>query len=329
VTYGACCVDDFAAAAMGADLLVHYGHSCLIPVDKAIIKESLYVFVEIDIDVKHFVECVKLNLVRSDKVAIAGTVQFIKSIHAAMNDLEAFFGNEGKVIVPQEKPLSKGEILGCTAPKLDRDIEVIVFLSDGRFHLEALMIQNPGVKRVYKYDPYSKKITLEEYAHKEMMSIREDAIEVAKKAKRFGLILGTLGRQGNPDILKRLEAKFKEKNLDYICVLLSEILPQKLSLFQDIDAWIQIACPRLSIDWGYAYPKPLLTPYEAFVCLDHISWQSVYPMDNYARDGGEWSNYYKSSKDSAENNISQKAKISLKERLQNARKKKMEIEFTN
>lgn len=29
VTYGACCVDDFTAKALGADLLVHYGHSCL------------------------------------------------------------------------------------------------------------------------------------------------------------------------------------------------------------------------------------------------------------------------------------------------------------
>lgn len=30
VTYGACCVDDFSAAALGAELLVHYGHSCLV-----------------------------------------------------------------------------------------------------------------------------------------------------------------------------------------------------------------------------------------------------------------------------------------------------------
>lgn len=29
VTYGACCVDDFTARALGADFLVHYGHSCL------------------------------------------------------------------------------------------------------------------------------------------------------------------------------------------------------------------------------------------------------------------------------------------------------------
>jgi len=26
--------------------------------------------------------------------------------------------------------------------------------------------------------------------------------------------------------------------------------------------WVQIACPRLSIDWGEAFSKPLLTPYE-------------------------------------------------------------------
>lgn len=27
VTFGACCVDDYSAAALGADFLVHYGHS--------------------------------------------------------------------------------------------------------------------------------------------------------------------------------------------------------------------------------------------------------------------------------------------------------------
>lgn len=27
VTFGACCIDDYSAAALGADFLVHYGHS--------------------------------------------------------------------------------------------------------------------------------------------------------------------------------------------------------------------------------------------------------------------------------------------------------------
>lgn len=29
VTYGACCIDDFSARALGCDLIIHYGHSCL------------------------------------------------------------------------------------------------------------------------------------------------------------------------------------------------------------------------------------------------------------------------------------------------------------
>ncbi|VDP94396.1 unnamed protein product [Echinostoma caproni] len=33
VTYGACCVDDYTAKALGVDLLVHYGHSCLVPLE--------------------------------------------------------------------------------------------------------------------------------------------------------------------------------------------------------------------------------------------------------------------------------------------------------
>jgi diphthamide biosynthesis enzyme Dph1/Dph2-like protein len=48
VTYGACCIDDFSAAALSAQLLVHYGHSCLVPVDVTSIP-CLYVFVDIQV----------------------------------------------------------------------------------------------------------------------------------------------------------------------------------------------------------------------------------------------------------------------------------------
>nr|CAD1830878.1 unnamed protein product [Ananas comosus var. bracteatus] len=48
-TYGACCVADRAAAALSADLLVHYGHSCLVPVPSSLLP-VLYVFVDIRVD---------------------------------------------------------------------------------------------------------------------------------------------------------------------------------------------------------------------------------------------------------------------------------------
>jgi 2-(3-amino-3-carboxypropyl)histidine synthase len=64
VTYGACCVDDLTAEAVGVDLLVHYGHSCLVPVDGCAVK-VMYVFVSITVDLDHFERCVRLAMERA------------------------------------------------------------------------------------------------------------------------------------------------------------------------------------------------------------------------------------------------------------------------
>jgi len=69
VTYGACCVDDLTAKALGATLMVHYGHSCLVPVDAMTqgIK-MLYVFVDIQIDLDHFIQTIRFNFPLGEKV---------------------------------------------------------------------------------------------------------------------------------------------------------------------------------------------------------------------------------------------------------------------
>ena len=46
VTYGACCIDDFTASKLGAHFLIHYGHSCLVPVNETRI-DILYVLLSI------------------------------------------------------------------------------------------------------------------------------------------------------------------------------------------------------------------------------------------------------------------------------------------
>lgn len=54
VTFGACCVDDLGAAALGADFMIHYGHSCLVPIDQTTSTvKMLYVFVDIAFDISH------------------------------------------------------------------------------------------------------------------------------------------------------------------------------------------------------------------------------------------------------------------------------------
>ena len=286
VTYGACCIDDYTACALGCDLLVHYAHSCLIPVDVTKIK-TLYVFVDISIDTTHLLATLERNFQSGKKIALVGTIQFNATMHNVKADLErAGF----EILIPQIAPLSKGEILGCTSPRLpsSANIDLILYLGDGRFHLESAMIHNPGIP-AYRYDPYARKLTRETYDHTEMQDLRRQAIDTAKSAKKWGLILGSLGRQGNPHTMTMIEKHLDSKDIPYVNMLLSEIFPGKLALMPDVECWVQVACPRLSIDWGYAFPRPLLTPYEALVALGaREGWGKdggVYPMDFYSKDG--------------------------------------------
>ena len=54
------------------------------------------------------------------------------------------------------------------------------------------MMANPELP-LYRYDPYAKAFTHEQYDHVRMRSLRRDAVERASSAKQWGLVLGTLG----------------------------------------------------------------------------------------------------------------------------------------
>ncbi|GMK54460.1 hypothetical protein CspeluHIS016_0110460 [Cutaneotrichosporon spelunceum] len=363
VTYGACCIDDFTAREMGAEMIVHYGHSCLIPVNQTSIK-TLYVFVEIAIDAAHLALSVRRNFPSSrdafervilgagesepgakvdisvegedltassdapTRLALVGTIQFVAAVQALKEALSSALpalenveeagddalakvarGEIGvwrgayDITVPQVRPLSPGEILGCTAPKLG-DVDALIYVGDGRFHLESIMIANPSVP-AFRYDPYSKKFTREGYEHAEMRGLRGDAVRTARQnlesrgSGSWAVLLGTLGRQGSMSVLENVQGGVRavdEKEGDTpLLVLLSELSPQKLALFSEdeISTFVQTSCPRLSIDWGYAFSRPLLSPYEASVASGRVpGWDGIevagakgagdYPMDFYA-----------------------------------------------
>ncbi|XP_057331542.1 2-(3-amino-3-carboxypropyl)histidine synthase subunit 1 [Microplitis mediator] len=291
VTYGACCVDDFTARALNIHLLIHYGHSCLIPIDQTQGIKVLYIFVDIKIDTAHCIDCLKATLPVITKIALVSTIQFAGTLQVIAKEMR----NGGyETTVPQSKPLSPGEILGCTAPQI-RCADALIYIGDGRFHLEAAMIANPKLC-AYRYDPYEKKLSQEFYDHDTMRVVRQNAIENAKNGNTIGLILGTLGRQGNPIVLKSLEKRIEYLGKKNVIILMSEIFPDKISMFYDIDAFIQIACPRLSIDWGTAFNKPFLTPYEGAVALNLSKYDldKPYPMDFYASSSlGPWTPNYK------------------------------------
>ena len=118
----------------------------------------------------------------------------------------------------------------------------------------SAMIQNPQLQ-AYRYDPYGKVITAEGYDTEKMKVSRLAAIQHASSAKVFGVVLGTLGRQGSPKIFQRLRALLRLHGRRCVLFLMAELNPAKLAAIAHIEAWVQVSCPRLSIDWGAGFVK--------------------------------------------------------------------------
>ncbi|KAH8049649.1 hypothetical protein JL720_15556 [Aureococcus anophagefferens] len=199
--------------------------------------KSLYVFVEIGFDVDHLVGCVEAQFGtraitageagEAARLALAGTIQFASGVERARGALES---RGLSSLVPQQMPLSAGEVLGCTSPKLTARVDAIVFVADGRFHLESIMIHNPDIP-AFRYDPYGKVLTRERYDVPRMRRLREAAVRDARAATRVGLVLGALGRQGSPDVLRRVKALLVARGISHFCLVLSEITADKLAIF--------------------------------------------------------------------------------------------------
>ncbi|AFZ79256.1 diphthamide biosynthesis protein 2-related domain containing protein [Theileria equi strain WA] len=311
VTYGACCIDDLTAACLGCDLVIHYGHSCLIPINTVTL-DCLYVFVEISFPADKLVDSIKTNFDENDHLIMLGTIQYSNVLRETAAKLDADDYFKYQVDIPQALPLLPGEVLGCTSPKIDvgkirRKIangsveaendalavpnatDKIIFIADGRFHLESTLIQNPGIQ-LFRFDPFSKIFSEESYDLECLQNTRHDAIINARRSRKICIILSTLGRQGNTNIFKNISDLLTENKIDHFKLMLSEITLEKLESI-DADAFIQVGCPRLSIDWGTSFKKPILNPYESYVAFGKVEYKRVYPMDYYSRAGGDWANY--------------------------------------
>lgn len=84
-------------------------------------------------DALYLRSCAACPAVQTTRLAVMGTVQFAGAVHESCAQLVDHFD---AVAVPQAKPLSPGEVLGCTAPVIEGK-DALVFVADGRFHLEV------------------------------------------------------------------------------------------------------------------------------------------------------------------------------------------------
>lgn len=253
VTYGACCIDDFTAQAVGAEFIIHYGtleiiSSQLSGTDKRDEDEGVVCFrghsdrygpfhSELR-DKFRGTESYKTVLANSLRIYLLSTIQFNASVFKAKETLEM---KGFKILVPQEKPRCAGEVtppllfktLGCTSPVLDlKTSDTVLYLCDGRFHMEGVMIANPS-HVYYQYNPYTKLMTVERYDFDLMIKVRSEELSRCqiRPDTTVGVVMGVLGRQGSTHIVDRIISELKAKNVKFVTLLVSELSVEQLRCF--------------------------------------------------------------------------------------------------
>ncbi|MBI2029879.1 diphthamide synthesis protein [Candidatus Gottesmanbacteria bacterium] len=168
----------------------------------------------------------------------------------------------------------EGHIVGCEYSGLkfiEKDVEAFVIIGNNFHSMGAALTVN---KPVVLFDVYNNEIKNAGKLREKILKQRAISIQKLRDAKNVGIIVEVKpGQQfGSP---KYLVNKLKEQGKKPIVITMSELTIDKIMNFYHVDAFIELACPRIAIDDFAKYPKPILTFKEALVALNVKTWEEI------------------------------------------------------
>jgi 2-(3-amino-3-carboxypropyl)histidine synthase len=272
--YGSCDIALTQAKELEVDLLVHYGHSDMlndydVPV--------LFVHAEIDIDIVSIIDAAESEIKKWERIGIVTTVQHIHQV----NDIKLELENRGLIPVVSMKggktPFP-GQILGCYyigAEDIAEQVDGFLYIGGGKFHPIGL-IMSTGKPMVIA-DPFSAKIsTLSEQDLMLIAKKRMASIEATKQVKNLGILVSSKQGQKDLEAALKLEKKFRKKDVTAIIIYLNDVRAEHLNNFVEPGAFVNTACPRLSIDGVEGINRPILTVNEALIVLGEKKWEDLW-----------------------------------------------------
>jgi 2-(3-amino-3-carboxypropyl)histidine synthase len=270
--WGACSVAWQEAEALSVDLIVHFGHAKFIDTPKKA-KEVLYIEVK---DILDLEPLLKKSLIELKKFKTIGLSYSVQHRHDVKNIKGFYEKNKKKVILSKKLGLVdyEGHIVGCQYAGLkaiENKVDAFVILGNNFHSMGAAMSVD---KPVILVDVYNHEIKSMEGLKDKILKQRFASIQKLKQAKNIGIIIEIKPGQkfGNP---KFLIDKLKAAGKKPIVITMSELTPDKLMNFYHIDAFIELACPRIAIDDYAKYKQPIVTFKEALVALDVKSWNDI------------------------------------------------------
>ena len=250
-----------------ADLIVQFGHLPIPCLESP--NSIMFIQAKSDADPMPVLEMALDKL--PEKIGLLTTAQHIHIIVPAMNFLE---GKGKKVLVGKGdgRLFAEGQVLGCNASvarNIADKVDAFLFVGTGNFHPLAVALASS--KPVFIADPVNNEVRDISEVRDRMLRQRHAAIEKAREAKRFGILLSEKPGQRREKMARYSKQLLSEKKLDATIVEIDLVTPQKLDAF-GLDAWVSTACPRLAIDEYSAFSVPVLTPIELEILLGKRDW---------------------------------------------------------
>ncbi len=171
------------------------------------------------------------------------------------------------------------QALGCNytgAESVAADVDAYLFVGTGRFHPLglALAVEKP----VWSLDPLQN--LLEPPIDRgQLVRRRQLAVAVARDARRWGILVSSFAGQNRMPTALALQERAQARGRSAEILVFDRLDPRDLE-GRAVDAYVNTACPRIALDDGDLYAKPMLTPPEFLMALGDLPLEP-YRFDTY------------------------------------------------
>ncbi len=252
--FGICDTVDNEVEKLGADMALHIGHNAVVQQ----VGDYTYL-VDAKDDVK-FDAVVRLSiplLVRHKKIGLATFSQHLHELEAVKRQyeeagFEVFLGKKNSLLL-------ESQTFGCDFSTVYSNAELVdafVYLGGSEFHAVGVALATG--KPTYLLDPYLDEIRdmAQEAQEREKRAIL--AVYKALDARVFGVVTGLKEGQKMVGRSKWITSRLEANGKKVIQLALRDITADRLAQYTEIEAYVQTACPRISID-GFTFSKPVLS----------------------------------------------------------------------
>ncbi len=267
-TWGSCDLNSNGAKVLGTSLLFNIGHTInMESFEKNVIMIDAFDDISFEKVAKK-----SINVLQGKKISLLTDSQHLHEIEPVKKILEE--GNITVLIGHGKGQLNDGQVFGCEfypAKEIEEQVDVNVFLGQSNFHAAGVALATN--KPTYVLDPYFNEVReVSEFA-KKLQKKANLAIFKAAEAETFGIIIGLKEGQLSKLTALKFKKELEKEGKSVQLIALTDITNERLKNLKGIDAFIQVACPRISTD--NQFDMPVLSTPQANALLKLLKNESI------------------------------------------------------